>query len=106
MASSSNKKYCCYCNPSSKHKFSYWKTHKEIKKMYSKTKPDKRSAFNKIKRTMIKPDCCTECNKETDRLAIHHIDKDINNNELDNLIYLCYECHRAKHPDLPDKFFE
>lgn len=32
-------------------------------------------------------------------LQVHHIDGDITNNDLDNLKYLCVDCHSIIHPD-------
>lgn len=36
---------------------------------------------------------CGVCEKETQKLAIHHIDYEKNNISFDNLISLCYSCH-------------
>lgn len=36
---------------------------------------------------------CGVCNKETQKLAIHHINYDKDNINFDNLISLCYSCH-------------
>jgi hypothetical protein len=36
---------------------------------------------------------CMICDKETQKLAIHHIDYNKNNIDLCNLISLCYSCH-------------
>ncbi len=33
------------------------------------------------------------------KLHIHHIDGDPNNNDLDNLLLLCSECHGMHHPE-------
>lgn len=52
--------------------------------------------FNKVLKESIKNRDeykCGICNKETQKLAIHHIDYDKNNIILDNLISLCYSCH-------------
>lgn len=38
--------------------------------------------------------CCTIYG-----LQVHHIDGDISNNNLDNLMYLCVGCHSIIHPD-------
>jgi hypothetical protein len=50
---------------------------------------------NKLKRKIKDRDkyVCSICGKETQKLAIHHIDYDkLNSNEM-NLISLCYNCH-------------
>mgnify|MGYP003336977495 CR=1 FL=1 len=52
--------------------------------------------FNKILKEDIKKRdnfMCGICGKETQKLAIHHINYDKNNIKLDNLISLCYSCH-------------
>lgn len=40
---------------------------------------------------------CQICEKECDRLEIHHIDGDHGNNEIDNLILVCPSCHKKEH---------
>jgi len=52
--------------------------------------------FNKVLKENIKKrdnHKCMICNKETQKLAIHHIDYNKNNIDLCNLISLCYSCH-------------
>jgi hypothetical protein len=52
--------------------------------------------FNKILKEDIKKRdnfMCGICSKETQKLAIHHINYDKNNIKFDNLISLCYSCH-------------
>lgn len=52
--------------------------------------------FNKCLKTKIKErdsyKCCI-CNKETQKLAIHHINYNKENSNEKNLISLCYSCH-------------
>lgn len=45
---------------------------------------------------------CENCGKEIDRnfpasLVLHHIDRNEKNNEIENLIVLCRQCHRDRH---------
>jgi hypothetical protein len=52
--------------------------------------------FNKILKENIKTRDkfkCGICNKETQKLAIHHINYNKNDIGFDNLISLCYSCH-------------
>jgi 5-methylcytosine-specific restriction endonuclease McrA len=52
--------------------------------------------FNKhLKEEIKKRDnhSCKICGKETQKLAIHHIDYDKNNIKMENLTALCYSCH-------------
>ena len=43
-------------------------------------------------------DCCNLC-KSKKQLEIHHIDHKYKNNNLDNIIILCQECHGFYHVD-------
>lgn len=45
---------------------------------------------------------CEGCGKKVDSkesrsLVLHHIDRDEYNNEIENLIILCRQCHRDRH---------
>lgn len=43
---------------------------------------------------------CEKCNiDDTDLLTVHHIDHDKKNNEILNLMLLCYNCHYKIHND-------
>ncbi len=37
---------------------------------------------------------CSVCRKQGNPVQIHHIDDDPNNNDIDNLTVLCFDCHR------------
>lgn len=51
----------------------------------------------KMKRHKI-PEVCTLCaTVDTRVLAVHHIDKNRRNNELQNLAWLCHNCHFLVH---------
>jgi len=53
----------------------------------------------KLLRTNIKP-VCRRCDIEDVRLlAVHHIDKNRKNNNLENLTWLCHNCHYLIHHD-------
>jgi 5-methylcytosine-specific restriction endonuclease McrA len=62
-----------------------------------------RYEFSKVKKTMVISKC-EECGAST-KLCVHHIDKDKCNNVFENLVVLCYPCHRQKHPELPSRLF-
>lgn len=48
-------------------------------------------------------DACALCGcRERRALTIHHIDEDPTNNEYDNRIVLCYNCHRRHHESQSD----
>lgn len=40
---------------------------------------------------------CQLCSSERNKLEVHHIDKNINNNSPFNLIPLCKSCHKLVH---------
>lgn len=40
---------------------------------------------------------CSQDSKATNKMGIHHIDCDRNNNSPSNLITLCTQCHRSLH---------
>ena len=40
---------------------------------------------------------CSICNNKKDWMEIHHIDKMNNNNEFENLIPVCKDCHMIVH---------
>jgi len=49
-----------------------------------------------IRREVIGCDgACIECG--SDGQGVHHIDKNRLNNEMDNLVYLCWPCHSNHH---------
>jgi len=52
--------------------------------------------FNNKLKTIIKEKYqykCQICGKETQKLAVHHIDYDKQNSVVENLVPLCYSCH-------------
>lgn len=47
---------------------------------------------------MVKYDSrCQLCSKKSESNHIHHIDGNSLNNEIDNLMIVCVECHRLIH---------
>lgn len=52
---------------------------------------------NIMKRSDVTP-LCKSCNtKDTRVLLVHHIDKNRKNNNLENLMWLCHNCHFLVH---------
>ena len=50
-------------------------------------------------RTLVSLDGpCQLCGEKEKRREIHHIDGNPFNNDLTNLMRLCYTCHKAQHP--------
>jgi|TARA_Y100000310_G_scaffold62935_1_gene58206 C4-type Zn-finger protein len=46
---------------------------------------------------MISESKCPICEKHYIKLVTHHIDKNHNNNSMQNLIIICNKCHTAIH---------
>lgn len=40
---------------------------------------------------------CIMCNKNCDKIEIHHNDRNRNNNDLYNLAHVCKDCHKLIH---------
>ena len=57
-----------------------------------------KSAYRRILRSTGKKEICTLCRIDDVRIIIvHHIDKDRENNTIENLIWLCQNCHYLVH---------
>jgi len=67
------------------------------KKLDNKRKPNM-----KLKEIIDKPEMCIFC-KTREKLCIHHVDKDKNNNDKGNLEYVCSPCHGALHSKIYNK---
>lgn len=52
------------------------------------------SSYRRQKNTVI---CCELCGVADQRLEVHHIDHNRENNEIDNLIKVCTKCHHVLH---------
>jgi len=57
-----------------------------------------RAYYRRARRVLIKNvgKHCVECGT-TERLEAHHIDKDIKNCDISNLVWLCRGCHEFYH---------
>lgn len=66
---------------------------KEKKKKDKKEYP---SEFMKIRKELLKIGHCSDC-CSIEYLQVHHLDKDIYNNSMENLRVLCYYCHSKHH---------
>lgn len=57
------------------------------------------SKYKEILKGKKSPECFL-CKLRDERiLSVHHIDRDRHNNDVANLIWLCYNCHRLVHVD-------
>ena len=92
LSRSKSKKYFC-----SQHCANTW-----IGKIFSREKhPNWKGGKHSYKEAMLRlsqSPKCVFCKDEDKRiLAVHHIDKDRNNNNLKNLMWLCHNCHFLIH---------
>jgi 5-methylcytosine-specific restriction endonuclease McrA len=57
-----------------------------------------RNAYRSVMRRSNVPKVCLLC-KTTDTrvLAVHHIDENRKNNKIENLVWLCHNCHHLVH---------
>ena len=50
---------------------------------------------------------CPECGRgfgEVSEFQVHHIDGDVQNGDMDNLVGLCKQCHHDQHGDWIDDY--
>jgi hypothetical protein len=56
------------------------------------------SAYRRILKSSKRKEICLLCNTKDSRiLIVHHLDKNRKNNDLKNLVWLCYNCHYLVH---------
>jgi hypothetical protein len=56
------------------------------------------SSYRRILLREGRPLICIKCNNNDSRiLAVHHRDKNRNNNDVNNLVWLCHNCHYLVH---------
>ena len=61
---------------------------------------DGSNSYRSVMRRSGTPQICKLCGLDDSRvLAVHHIDKNRKNNKLDNLVWLCHNCHHLVHYD-------
>ncbi len=56
-----------------------------------------------IIRSNVKKRCLRCAIKDIRLLSVHHIDENRHNNKLENLAWLCYNCHFLIHKDKEEK---
>jgi len=55
-------------------------------------------AYRRMMHASERPKICGRCQTTDVRvLAVHHVDHDRSNNTLDNLVWLCHNCHHLTH---------
>jgi len=89
---SKSKKY--FCGKSCQTK---WRNSIFVGEKHANWKTGKHSYRSVLTRNKI-PKVCRLCKTKDERiLAVHHIDKDRLNNKLNNLTWLCHNCHFLVH---------
>lgn len=93
------KKTCCRCGDTFYSANTHWKQNCSHCKVNGYP-----LSFQKIRESILKRDnyhcqCCMRSEKEMyiPRLIVHHIDNNKHNNNQDNLITLCNQCHFSLH---------
>ena len=57
-----------------------------------------RNAYRSVMKCSKSPKVCTLCSTTDSRiLAVHHIDENRTNNNIENLVWLCHNCHHLVH---------
>ena len=99
LAHSKSKKY--FCNKSCQ---TFWRN----SVMYTGSNhPNWKGGFSSYRDMMIRrkiPKVCKRCKIRDFRLlSVHHLDENRKNNKIENLIWLCYNCHYLIHRNKAEK---
>lgn len=74
-----------------------WRNKEFVAEKHSNWK-DGQHAYRRILRQSGKLEVCCLCKSPDTRvLAVHHIDKNHSNNAIENLAWLCHNCHHLVH---------
>ncbi len=91
---SKSKKWFC-----SKSCQTIWRNSYYIGERHGNWKSGEKSYRDRLLRTKIKQ-MCLFCKLDDKRiLAVHHLDRNRQNNKLENLVWLCHNCHYLIHHD-------
>ena len=74
-----------------------WRNQVYVGRKHGNYKTGKSSYRSALKRSGAKQVCCRCRENDTRVLAVHHIDRNRNNNSIENLMYLCHNCHHLVH---------
>ena len=89
---SKSKKYFC-----SKSCQTVWRNNEYIGPKHANWKKGEYAYRSILNRHKV-PKICRRCSTKDKRvLAVHHVDGDHSNNKLENLIWLCHNCHHLVH---------
>lgn len=83
-----------------------WRNHNFKGEKHANWKGGKH-AYRRMMLQSNKPQICGHCQTTDTRiLAVHHVDTDRSNNTLENLVWLCHNCHHLIHhyPDETKKY--
>ncbi len=74
-----------------------WRNHEHQGEKHANWKGGKH-AYRRIMKQSNKPQICGRCETADTRiLAVHHLDHNRSNNTLENLVWLCHNCHHLIH---------
>lgn len=79
-----------------------WRNSVYVREKHANWK-DGKASYRNLMRTQNIPPICTLCKTKDERvLAVHHIDKNRSNNVIENLSWLCHNCHHLVHHYPPE----
>jgi len=74
-----------------------WRNSEFIQEKHANWKTGRNAYRSVMRRSGIKK-ICLLCKTDDIRvLAVHHVDKDRKNNNIENLVWLCHNCHHLVH---------
>ncbi len=89
---SKSKKYFCTKSCQTK-----WRNTQFIGNLHSNWKHGETEYVTILQRNNVNK-ICTKCKEEDTRvIATHHIDRNRKNNKIENLMWLCHNCHHMVH---------
>ncbi len=89
---SKSKKYFC-----SKSCQTQWRNQMYVGRRHSNYSTGKASYRSVLRRSGVTQECRRCKIRDVRILAVHHIDRNRNNNSVENLMYLCHNCHHLIH---------
>lgn len=94
LRGSKSKKFFCGRSCQTKWRNAYFSGEKHANWVHG------RAAYRTVLKHTGRPVCCRRCGLTDERiLAVHHIDRNRNNNKSSNLMWLCHNCHHLIHHD-------